>query len=151
VDDDPVKYFLHETKSAIYAAAQFISQFHTHIYSILIVKDAARIIRRNRLGAIVTEAIQYNQSPFLIKFFCHYSKASPEMCGEDQSVSDPTPTEAAAAQQALKIADTELLIKLAIPDVDGHNSLFYVTTAPQATPYPPPGCTTCGFQAYDIL
>ncbi|KAF8218441.1 hypothetical protein L208DRAFT_1011670, partial [Tricholoma matsutake] len=44
-----------------YAAAQLGSQFHTHIYSILIIKDTSRILQWDRSGTLVTEAIKYNE------------------------------------------------------------------------------------------
>lgn len=94
-----VKSSFHDTKSGSdtlgqitgYAVAQLGSQFCTHIYSILIMKDTERIIRWDKSGAIVTEAIKYNVSPLLAKFFHCYSKASPDMRGKDQSMSYPTP------------------------------------------------------------
>ena len=51
-DGKTVKSFLRNTKAAkdtlgqitAYAAAQLGSQFHTHIYSVLMVKDTARIL-----------------------------------------------------------------------------------------------------------
>jgi hypothetical protein len=152
-----VKSFLRDTKSGIdtlgqitaYAAAQLGSQFRTHIYSVLIIKNTARIIRWDRSGAIVTEVIKYNESPLLTEFFSRYSKASPAMRGKDQSVSYPTPTEAVAARQALDIDDTEPLVKLSIPGEDG-SFLYYVTSAPRATLYTPPGRATRGFRAYDL-
>ena len=67
-----------------YAVAQLGSQFRTHLYSVFIVKGTARILRWDRSGTIVTEAIPYNESPFLAEFFRRYSKASPEMRGKDQ-------------------------------------------------------------------
>ena len=59
-----------------YAAAQLGAQFRTHAYSVLIVKDIARILRWDRSGTIVMEPIQYNQSPHLAEFFQRYSVAS---------------------------------------------------------------------------
>ena len=152
----PLKSFLHDTKTGTdtlgqitaYAAAQLGSQFRTHIYSILIVKDTARIIRWDRSGAIVTEAIKYNESPLLTEFFRRYSKAPPDMRGKDQSVSCPTFTEAVAARQALNIDNTEPLVKLSIPGIDG-SLLYYVASAPRATFYTPPGRATRGFPSYD--
>jgi hypothetical protein len=52
-----------------YAAAQLGSQFRTCIYSILIVVDKAQLIRWDRMGAVVTEAICYNDEPTLVEFF----------------------------------------------------------------------------------
>ncbi|KAF8227900.1 hypothetical protein L208DRAFT_992380, partial [Tricholoma matsutake] len=79
-DGKTVKSFLHDTKAAkdtlgqitAYAAAQLGSQFCTHIYSVLIVKDTARILRWDRSGTLVTEAIKYNKSHYLAEFFHRY-------------------------------------------------------------------------------
>jgi Fungal protein kinase len=132
-----------------YAAAQLGSQFRTHAYSVLIVKDTARLFRWDRSGTIVTEAFKYNETHDLVEFFRRYSKASPEMRGKDQSVSDPTLAEATIARQALVLDNNTPLVKLAIPHIDG-SSLYYIAPVPQVTPYTPPGRATRGFPAYDI-
>ena len=155
--DITVESFLRDTKSAddtlgqitAYATAQLGSQFRTHTYSVLIVKGMARILRWDRSGAIVTEAIEYNKSSLLAEFFRRYSTAPPEMCGVDQTVSVPTPAEATAAREALKLDDTTPLFKLEIPGIDG-TSHYFVTSTPRATLYTPPGRATRGFQAYNI-
>jgi hypothetical protein len=97
----------------------------------------------------VTEAINYNESPLLAEFFHHYLKASSEMRGRDQSVSDMTCEEAIAARIALELDDTVPLVKLEIPGTDG-SPQFFITTAPRTTPYTPPGHAMHGFQAYYI-
>ena len=84
------------------------------------------------------EAINYNESPLVTEFFHCYSKALPEMCGQDQSVSDPTHAEVIVARKVLELDDTILLVKLEIPGADG-SPQFFVTTAPQATLYTPLG------------
>lgn len=132
-----------------YAAAQLGSQFLTHLYSVFIVKDKARLLRWDRSGTIVTEDFEYNESPFLVDFFRRYSKASPEMCGKDQSVSAVTPTEADAARQVLQLDNETPLIKLAVPVTEQH-SRYFITDTPRATLYTPPGRATRGFCAYDI-
>lgn len=151
-----VRSFLHETKVAddtlgqitSYAAAQLGSQFRTHAYSILIVKKSARLLRWDRTGTIVTESIQYNESPHLAEFFRRYSQASPAMRGLDQSVTEPTPAEAAAARKSLGLDDTAPLVKLEIPKA-GCSSAYFITSTPRATPYTPPGRATRVFHAYD--
>jgi hypothetical protein len=45
-----------------YVAAQLDLQFCTHIYSVLIGKETARILRWDRTGIIVTEPIKYIQA-----------------------------------------------------------------------------------------
>ncbi|KAG1854333.1 hypothetical protein C8R48DRAFT_610055, partial [Suillus tomentosus] len=55
-----------------YAAAQLGAQYRSHAFSVLIVRDRARIIRWDREGAIVTGAINYNTEPHLADFFHRY-------------------------------------------------------------------------------
>lgn len=149
--------FLSRSKSAddtlgqitSYAAAQLGAQFRTHLYSVFIVKDTARILRWDRSGTIVTEAIKYNESSLLAEFFRRYSKAPPEMRGKDESASVPMPAEAALAREALGLETEIPLIKLSIPDANG-SPLYFVMPTPQATLYTPPGRATRGFKAYDI-
>lgn len=133
-----------------YAAAHLGSQFRTHIYSILIVKDTARLLRWDRSGTIVSEAINYNNSHHLAEFFRRYSKASPEMRGKDQSVLAPTLEEETAARRALNLDNIVSLVKLTIPNTDG-SPLYYIAATPRVTPYTPPGRATRAFPAYDVL
>ena len=144
---DVVKSFLHETKSSnatlsqvtSYAAAQLTSQYCTHVYSVFIMKNTARILLWDRSGTIMMEAIEYNESPLLAKFFHHYSVASV-----------PTPVEAAEARQVLGLGNDVPLVKLQVPGACS-SPLFFITSAPQAMPYMPPGCATCGGPAYNVL
>lgn len=153
----PVQSFLRDTKGAhdclgqiaAYAAVQLGSQFRTHAYSVLIVRDEARIIRWDRSGAIVTEAISFNSSPLLAEFFRRYSKAPSDMRGIDQSVLRPTPEERVAALAALQLHESVPLVKLGIPSKGG-NSHYFITGTPRAAFYTPPGRATRGFRAYDL-
>lgn len=152
-----VKSFLRNTKAAkdtlgqitAYAAAQLGSQFRTHIYSILIVKDTARILRWDRSGTLVTEVIYYNKADHLVEFFRRYSEAPPEMRGKDMSVLDPTLAEAVKARQALNLDSTVSLVKITVPDTS-NSQLHFIAASPRATPYTPPGRATRGFPAYDV-
>lgn len=152
------KSFLCETKSSAdtlgqitsYAAAHLGAQFCMHIYSVFIMKDTVRILHWDRLGMIVTEAFKYNESPYFTEFFCHFSTASPEMCNKEQSASDPMSSKALAARRCLGLDKKVPLVKLQIPDAND-SLLYFITSAPQATPYTPPGCATCGGPAYNIL
>ncbi|KAG1827527.1 uncharacterized protein BJ212DRAFT_1257109, partial [Suillus subaureus] len=69
-----------------YTAAQLSTQFHTHIFSVLIMHDHTWIIRWDREGAIISSAINYNNKPDLADFFYHYTQASPEMHGVDTPI-----------------------------------------------------------------
>ena len=83
-----------------YAAAQLGAQFRTHAYSVLIVKDQARILRWDRSGTIIMEAIKYNKVPHLAKFFRRYSVASAVMRGKDETASVPSRYEKRVARKA---------------------------------------------------
>lgn len=132
-----------------YAAAQLGAQFRTHAYSILIVKDSARIIRWDRSGAIVTEAIKYNESPHLAYFFWHYSRAPPTIRGKDETVNPASTDEMHEARKFAGFDAGVPLVKLSIPTT---NSLLYVIVPiPEAPLYTPPGRCTRGFKAYDML
>jgi hypothetical protein len=135
-----------------YVAAHLGSQFCTHIYSVLVGKQTATILRWDKAGTIATEPIYYNNSSHLVEFFRRYSVAPPAMRGMDQSVSELTLTEAAAAKRALgldKSDNTVRLFKLKIPRA-GSALSFFITQAPKAMAYTPPGRATRVFTAYDI-
>jgi asparagine synthetase B (glutamine-hydrolysing) len=102
-----------------YAAAQLGSQFRTHIFSVLIVRDTARLLRWDRSGAIVTESFRYNTCSLLPDFFTRYSNATDAERSKDTSASEPSLTEKYAARIALDLGDTIPLVKLSIPDAGG--------------------------------
>jgi hypothetical protein len=152
-----VPSFIHHTKRAndtlgqisTYAAAQLGSQFRTHAFSVLIVKKLARILRWDRSGVISTEAFNYNELPFLAQFFQRYSRAPRDMRGIDESVSKPTAEESSVASKMLGLDPEVPLFKLEINTISGASS-YYITTAPKAPLYAPPGRATRGFHAYDV-
>ncbi|KAG0697706.1 hypothetical protein DFH29DRAFT_811311 [Suillus ampliporus] len=56
-----------------YAVAQLGAQYHTHAFSVLIVRNRARIIRWDREGAIIMNAFDYYHEPHLTNFFHHFA------------------------------------------------------------------------------
>lgn len=148
--------FLRDSKAAAdtlgqvtsYAVAQLGAQFRTHIYSVLIVRDTARILRWDRSGTIVTEPIKYNKTRHLAEFFRRYSKASPAMRGKDKTASSPNREESFTARTALGLERSCPLVKLSVPTAEGTS--YFITSAPEPTAYTPPGRATRGFKAYDI-
>ena len=87
---------------------------------------------------------------FLLNSSFVTQKASDTMHGKDGSVLDPLLTEKAAAREALHLGKTVPLVKLSIPDEYYGGICYFVTSAPEATLYTPPGCATHGFKAYDV-
>lgn len=131
-----------------YAAVQLGAQFRTHIYSVLIVKNTARILRWDRSGTIVTEAFEYDQSPHLAEFFRRYSVAPTAMRGKDETVSIPSRYEARNARKVMGLGANIPVLRLSVPAPDGSLYYFFVPT-PEAILYTPPGRATRGFSAYD--
>ncbi|OJA15587.1 hypothetical protein AZE42_13270 [Rhizopogon vesiculosus] len=136
----------HDTLGQIsaYVAAHLGAQFHCHIYSLLVVWDEARILRWDRSGTIVSEAISYNNQPHLVEFFARFSAASPQMRGHDTSVSQPTDVQKHVAAKALDLPLSTKLFGLKVPECQGS----YIVAAPLAPSYTPPGHATRGFKAY---
>lgn len=118
-----------------YAAAQLGAQYRTHIFSVLIVHDQARIIRWDREGAIVTRPIFYNVEPHLVNFFSRYAQATPQTRGVDTSV-----TPADLAWEYLKLPDPTRMFKVEVPAAEeGSESLTLIIPAPVARGFPPVG------------
>lgn len=135
-----------------YAALQLDSQYRTHVFSVLVVGNYARLIRWDRSGAIVTAPIYYQQNPALIDFFTRYDQAESTVRGHDGSIRIATPAEAQkaiSANNTFSIAQSLLLVT--VPSQD-HESEFgeYVIKPPLAQPYTPPGRATRTSIAYDI-
>jgi hypothetical protein len=134
-----------------YAAAQLGAQYRSHAFSVLIVRDRARIIRWDREGAIVTGVINYNTEPYLADFFHRYARASPELRGIDTSVSLASFKEAALARSQLNLPNTKRMFKVSIPAVDGPGMLTLIIPQPVAQGLPPIGCGTRTCPAFDLL
>ena len=68
-----------------YATAHLAAQFRTHIFSILYFRKAARLMRWDRAGVIVSERIQIDSLDFKT-FFWRFNHASFEERGHDPTV-----------------------------------------------------------------
>lgn len=134
-----------------YAAAQLGAQYRTHVFSALIVRDCARIIRWDREGAIVTSVIKYNTEPYLADFFHRFARASPALRGIDTSISPTSLQEAALARSWLSLPDTKRMFKLSIPVVDSSDMLTLIIPQPVAYGIPPVGRGTRTCPAFDLL
>ncbi|KAF8484210.1 hypothetical protein F5888DRAFT_1773518, partial [Russula emetica] len=118
---DDLNSFLHLTSGSrsnlgqitAYAMAIMSAQYRTHTFSVLIMKDYARLIRWDRSGAVVTEPIYYNSQPHLFDFLVHYGIADSEVRGHDSTVhSSSTPEEIALARAIVpELKDVELFLR----------------------------------------
>jgi hypothetical protein len=141
-----------DTKGQIttYAVAQLGLQFRTHIFSVLIFRKYARLIRWDRSGAVVTAAFDYCGS-HLIDFFRRYDLASPAERGVDDSVSTPSDLEAAAAKAVLGTG-SEHLVKFAVNNSQDNSVAYYIGSEPSFKANASlTGRSTRTFIVYDVL
>ena len=68
-----------------YATAHLAAQFRTHVFSILLFRQTARIMRWDRAGVIVSERISLD-TPTLATFFWRFSNANATERGHDPTV-----------------------------------------------------------------
>jgi hypothetical protein len=136
---------------ATYAALQLDSQYRTHVFSVLIMKTYARLIRWDRSGAIVTGPIYYAEDSALLDFFTRYDQADRATRGHDDTVRRASVDETEKACLADdKFKNQELLV-VAVPRVVVPPRLgYYVITPPVARPHMPFGRATRTSIAYDI-
>ncbi|KAG1749182.1 hypothetical protein EDD22DRAFT_785474, partial [Suillus occidentalis] len=137
-----------------YAAAQLGTQYHTHIFSILIIINHAHLIRWDREGAIVTEAFDYQHKPHLANFFYRFTQASPALHGVNTLVMPGSDEEATLARTALELAPTRGMLKVEVPRdpaVEDSGWLTLIIPQPVAKGYPLVGHWTCACSVFDIL
>ena len=112
-----------------YAVAQLSTQFRTHIFSVLIIRDRARILRWDRSGAIVTAAFSLEQR-HLADFIWRYKSASLEDRGEDPTVSAPSDAETQLARTYLAIQSHQRLVKFTVYHGDNCSATYYIGSKP---------------------
>lgn len=133
----------------VYVAAQLASQFRTHVFSLFILRDTARIIRWDREGAVVTEPIFYNQSPLLAEFFSRYSMASSELRGVDTSVSPASEEEATRARIKLNLPTLAPMLKTTVPKNSDRSPFPVIFSLPEVFATTPACRGTRACPAYD--
>jgi hypothetical protein len=136
-----------ETTGQITAYATLIlgSQYRTHTFLVLIVRDYARLLRWDRGGAVVSAPIKYDEESHLFDFLVRYSRANPAMRGHDITVRYSTAEE----EQVARTAVDELKQEKRLLTVAVQNQL-YVICAPCAQPEVPVGRWTRTSVAYAL-
>ena len=128
------------------------AQYRTHVFSVLICDNHARLIRWDRSGAIVTGQIPYNTEPHLFDFFIRFDRSSRDAQGHDTTVRAATSEErnnAVRVAQELGASKNDLLvISVSKPTIG--EPLRYVIAPPRASPYIPVGRWTRTSIGYDI-
>jgi hypothetical protein len=85
-----------------YAVSHLGSGFFTHVFSVLIFQNKARLFRWDRAGCIVSKSFNYVKTSYLIDFFRRYDNLTPEQRGQDTTVKTPSKTDRSKAAKALK-------------------------------------------------
>jgi len=133
-----------------YATLLLSSQYCTHTFSVLIVKDHAWLIRWDRSGAIVTEPIKYNEDSSLFDFLVCYNNADRAMCGHDPTVNSPTENEERDAQMLDNLAHAKFLLSITIQDPITLKQRRYIVSSPHSRPTIPAGRWTQMSIVYDV-
>lgn len=141
-----------ETAGQIISYATLIlgAQYRTHTFSVLIVKDYARLIRWDRSGAIVTEPICYVTQSYLLDFFVRYDLASKEARGHDPTVSLPSKEEEQRARTVEELRQPKSLLSVTIQDSRSQESRRFIIGPPSVPADTPVGRRTRISIAYDV-
>ncbi|KAK0235334.1 hypothetical protein EDD85DRAFT_72906 [Armillaria nabsnona] len=153
---EPDSELNHDTRGQLvsYANAQMASQYRTHLFTVFICADKARLLRWDRSGVIVTRAFPYDsgESTYLQEFFWRLSHADDATRGWDVTVTEPTPDEAALARHSLGADESEALYKFAVyDDINfGAEPTYFIAGRPfESHDYPTGRATRC-FIAYHL-
>jgi hypothetical protein len=134
-----------------YATLVLSAQYRTHVFSILIIRNFARLIRWDCGGAVVTVPIYYNDESFLLDFLIHYSNANSKVRGHNVTVGFPTDDDAQDAQTLPDLASAKSLLVITMPDPHQlQETSRYVICVPCARPDIPAGCWTQVSITYDV-
>lgn len=136
---------------ASYAVAQLASQFRTHLFTVLVFRAHARLVRWDRSGAIVTNRFGLRDAGLpLADFFWRFHHATSDTRGTDISVSPPSEQDETLAREYLKNA-VEPLVQFEVSSyLDGSIS-HYIGAKPKAQRTSSPiGRATRGFVVYGL-
>lgn len=137
-----------------YATSQMGAQYRTHIFSILIILDYARLIRWDRSGAIVTEPIYYNEASELFDFLIYFDHSPPDVRGHDTTVRLANPEEIKGAIKEVKELEGQrtslLVVSVPAPKPATEVPLEYVVASPLPSLWTPVGRWTRTSIGYDI-
>ena len=128
------------------------AQYRTHMFSVLICDNDARLFRWDYSGAIVTEKFPYNTQPYLFNFFIRFDRLPRDVQGRDTTVRPATTDEtkdAVKAAQELGASKMPLLV-VSVPNPATGQPLEYIIASPRASPYVPVGRWTRTSIGYDV-
>jgi hypothetical protein len=109
-----------------YALTHLGSQFRSFIFSLLLFKKEARIMRWDRAGAVATQRFPLHR---VAEFFTRYNKAPPGARGFDTSTTDELLSDIeSTAREALRVDRTTPLLRFSVPR--GDKEVHYIGAKP---------------------
>jgi len=118
------------------------TQYCTHTFSILIIKDYTWLICWDCSGAIITEPIYYNDQSYLFDFLVCYDHASNKARGHDPTVGPPANHEVQAARTIKELSEANSLLSVTIQGSQPQGSHRFIISTPCGQPDIPAGCWT---------
>ncbi|KAF9479143.1 hypothetical protein BDN70DRAFT_709875 [Pholiota conissans] len=116
-----------------YAVAQFAAQFRTHLFSVLILKNKARLIYWDRAGAVVTQLFDLTEK-YLAQFVWRYTRSTDKIRGMDTTVTKPTAQEIISARLYLDLDDNVIpddeFVKFKVIDEETKAARYFIGKRP---------------------
>lgn len=141
-----------------YATAHMANQFRTHVFSVLIFRNYARILYWDRAGVVVTEKINLTSAGAqpLAEFFSRYACATPVKRGVDPNVEQMSERDLSliddkAKAGLVKDSNSPFYKITLFASSDVSKSKSYIVAVPQFMgAASPTGRSTRIFRAYDM-
>ena len=81
----------------VYATLVLSAQYRMHVFLVLVFKEYLRLICWDHGGAVVTVPISHTKDPHLLDFLICFNNAGTQACGQDITITTPSPASAATA------------------------------------------------------
>jgi len=134
-----------------YASLVMSAQYRTHLFTVLILKEYARLIRWDRGGALVTEPIYHDGHPHLLDFLIRFNDAMRAARGRDPTVHPANSTERRKVRGLQPFAKASSFLTITISDLSRRETASnLIICAPYAQPDIPAGRWTRTSIAYDV-
>ncbi|KAI0318553.1 hypothetical protein OF83DRAFT_1115418 [Amylostereum chailletii] len=151
------KALVHRRRLAYLFLDMFMCRARTFVFSVIILKDQARLIRADRSGAVVTELFPWTgeESP-LVVFLRRFSAMSRAERGFDPTVTLPSPEEIRIARDAFKREDVDAdypdfrMQKFHVRDEVTDLERVYIAGVPRSCAPNVAGRGTNGYMAVDL-
>ncbi|PPQ77046.1 hypothetical protein CVT25_014863 [Psilocybe cyanescens] len=138
-----------------YATAHMANHFRSHVFSVLVFREYARILRWDRAGVVVTEKINFTSDAAqpLAEFFRRYACASSEGRGQDSNTTsvDPLLLSSDVKKELDKTSNGPFYkFKFPASGPSQPKDKFYIAAVPHfMATASPTGRSTRTFKAYD--